>query len=86
MMVEAEAIGKALACVSRSTLTNGWRGRRRRRAQDVDVADFERNRPPEIEPVVGAVAELGRLTGIATPTIDTVLALVRRLAVERKLA
>ena len=31
----------------------------------------------EIDALVGAVQELGRLTGTATPTIDTVLALVR---------
>jgi 2-dehydropantoate 2-reductase len=50
------------------------------------LQDFERDRPPEIEPVVGAVTELGRLTGVPTPIIDTVLALVRRLALERGLA
>ena len=31
----------------------------------------------EIDALVGAVQELGRLTGTATPAIDTVLALVR---------
>ena len=37
----------------------------------------------EIDALVSAVQELGRLTGQPTPTIDTVLALVRRLAIER---
>ena len=36
----------------------------------------------EFEALVGAVAELGRLVGIATPTIDSVYALVRQRAVE----
>ncbi len=31
----------------------------------------------EIDALVGSVQELGRLTGTPTPTIDTVLALVR---------
>jgi 2-dehydropantoate 2-reductase len=87
MMVEAEAVGKALGVrfpldVDRRIAGAGGVGEHKTSM----LQDFERNRPPEIEPVVGAVAELGRLTGIPTPTIDTVLALVRRLAVERGLA
>lgn len=39
--------------------------------------DLDAGRPMEIEALVGAVSELGALTGIATPTVDTVLALVR---------
>jgi 2-dehydropantoate 2-reductase len=31
----------------------------------------------EIDALVGTVAEMGRLLGVATPTIDTVLAFVR---------
>jgi 2-dehydropantoate 2-reductase len=31
----------------------------------------------EIDALVGSVSELGRLTSIETPTIDTLLALVR---------
>jgi 2-dehydropantoate 2-reductase len=87
MMVEAEAVGKALGVrfpldVDRRIAGAGGVGEHKTSM----LQDFERNRPPEIEPVVGAVAELGRLTGVPTPTIDTVLALVRRLAVERGLA
>ena len=36
----------------------------------------------EIEALVGAVVELGRLVGVATPTIDLVYALVVRRARE----
>jgi 2-dehydropantoate 2-reductase len=50
------------------------------------LQDLERGRAMEIEAIVGAVHELGGLTGVATPTIDTVLALVRRLAATRGLA
>ena len=41
------------------------------------LQDLIAGRPMEIEALVGSVAELGRLTRTSTPTIDTVLALVR---------
>jgi 2-dehydropantoate 2-reductase len=41
------------------------------------LQDLERGRPLEIDALVASVAELGRLVGVATPTIDAVLALVR---------
>ena len=47
------------------------------------LQDLERGRPLEIDALVTAVQELGRLVGIPTPAIDTVLALVRHLAVRR---
>ena len=40
------------------------------------LQDLERGRPMEIDALVRAVQELGRLVGVPTPTIDTVLALV----------
>ena len=44
------------------------------------LQDLERGRPMEIDALVTAVQELGRLTGVPTPTIDIVLALVRQRA------
>lgn len=41
------------------------------------LQDFEHGRPLELDALVGAVVEMGRLLDIPTPTIDTVLALVR---------
>jgi 2-dehydropantoate 2-reductase len=41
------------------------------------LQDLDAGRPMEIDALVTSVQELGRLSGIATPTIDTVLALVR---------
>lgn len=41
------------------------------------LQDLETGRPMEIDALVGAVAEMGKLVGVATPTIDTVLKLVR---------
>jgi 2-dehydropantoate 2-reductase len=44
------------------------------------LQDMERGRPLELEALVGAVAEMGRLVRIPTPTIDTVYALVAQRA------
>lgn len=41
------------------------------------LQDLLAARPMEIDALVASVAELGRLTGVPTPTVDTVLALVR---------
>jgi 2-dehydropantoate 2-reductase len=41
------------------------------------LQDLEAGRPMEIDALIASVQELGRMTGIATPTIDTVLALVQ---------
>ncbi len=41
------------------------------------LQDLERGRPMEIDALVTAVTEMGRLVGVATPTIDTVLALIK---------
>ena len=40
------------------------------------LQDLEEGRPMEIDALVGAVAEVGRLVGVDTPTINTILALV----------
>ena len=41
------------------------------------LQDLEHGRPMEIEALVGSVAEVARLVGVATPWIDAVLALLR---------
>jgi 2-dehydropantoate 2-reductase len=46
------------------------------------LQDVEAGRPLEIEALVGAVVELGRLTSTPTPHIDAVYALVSLLAKE----
>ncbi|RAZ92718.1 oxidoreductase [Mesorhizobium hawassense] len=84
MMLEAQAIGESLGVRFLIPVDRRIKG-----AGDVGehktsmLQDLERGRPMEIDALVGAVRELGRLTGQPTPTIDTVLALVRRLATER---
>ena len=46
---------------------------------------LERDRPMEIDALISSVQELGSITNIPTPTIDTVLALVKLRAKEAKL-
>ncbi|BCG96307.1 2-dehydropantoate 2-reductase [Mesorhizobium sp. 131-2-1] len=84
MMLEAQAIGESLGVRFPIPVDKRIKG-----AGDVGehktsmLQDLERGRPMEIDALVSAVQELGRLTGQPTPTIDSVLALVRRLAIER---
>lgn len=44
------------------------------------LQDLERGRSLEIDALVGAVQELGRLTGVKTPMVDAVLALIKERA------
>jgi 2-dehydropantoate 2-reductase len=44
------------------------------------LQDLERGRSLEIDALVGAVQELGRLTGVNTPMVDAVLALITERA------
>jgi 2-dehydropantoate 2-reductase len=81
MMLEAQAIGEALGVdfpvsVDRRIKGAGDVGQHRTSM----LQDLERGRPMEIDALVAAVQELGRLTAKPTPAIDAVLALVRRLA------
>ena len=45
------------------------------------LQDLEKGHAMEIDALVTSVQELGRLVGVPTPVIDTVLALVRQRAV-----
>ena len=46
------------------------------------LQDLERGRALEIDALITVVQELGRLTGVATPTTDIVLALVKKKAAQ----
>jgi 2-dehydropantoate 2-reductase len=81
MMLEAQAIGDRLGLslrvdIERRLDAAGVIGAHRMSM----LQDLERGRELEIEQLVGVVQELGRLTGIATPTLDIVLALIRQRA------
>jgi 2-dehydropantoate 2-reductase len=81
MMLEAKAIGDKLGVHFRVDVerridgAGGVTGHKTSMLQDL-----ERQRPMEIDPLVTVVQEMGRLVGVPTPTIDTVLALVQQRA------
>lgn len=81
MMVEAQAIAEALGVRFAISVDKRIDG-----AAEVGqhktsmLQDLERGRPMEIDALLGAVVELGAMTGKPTPTCDTVLALVRERA------
>ena len=84
MMLEAQAIGEALGVRFTIDVDRRIKGAGAVGAHKTSMLqDLERGRPMEIDALVTAVQELGRLTDRPTPTIDAVLALVRRLAIER---
>jgi 2-dehydropantoate 2-reductase len=78
MMLEAQAIGERLGIRFRVDVERRINGAGRVGAHKTSMLqDLERNRVLEIDALVTSVQELGRRVGIPTPTIDTVLALVR---------
>ena len=77
MMVEAQAIGEALGAKFPIDVDRRIEGGAAVGAHRTSMLqDLDAGRPMEIEALVASVQELGRLTGIPTPAIDTVLALV----------
>ena len=78
MMEEAQAIGERLGLKLRVDVERRLDGAGALGAHRISMLqDLLHGRPMEVEALVGVVAELGRRTGIATPSIDIVLALIR---------
>jgi 2-dehydropantoate 2-reductase len=78
MMTEAAAIAGRIGLRMRVDMARRLEGAAALGAHKMSMLqDLERGRSMEIEPMVGAVQEIGRLTGVPTPAIDTVLALIR---------
>jgi 2-dehydropantoate 2-reductase len=80
MMREAQAIGDRLGLRLRVDAERRLAGAAALGPHKMSMLqDLERGRPMEIDALVGVVQELGRLTGLATPTVDVVLSLIRLL-------
>ena len=79
LMTEVIAVGRALGSDPNASIDERIDGTRTGAATHKTsmLQDLERNRPMEINPIIGAVSELGKLAKVDTPIIDTVLALVR---------
>ncbi|MBL29082.1 MAG: 2-dehydropantoate 2-reductase [Rhodospirillaceae bacterium] len=82
MMVEGQAIGEKLGVRFPIDVEARIQGAENVGAhKSSTLQDLEAGRPMEIDALTGAVAEVGRLVGVPTPTIDMVYALVRQRAV-----
>ncbi len=81
MMTEAETIATKLGVTMRVGIEKRIAGAEKVGAHKTSMLqDVEHGRPLEIEALVGAVIELGKLTGTPTPHIDAVYACTRLLA------
>jgi 2-dehydropantoate 2-reductase len=81
MMHEAEAIATKLGITFRVGIEKRIAGAEKVGAHKTSMLqDVEAGKPMEIEALIGAVVELGRLTGTPTPHIDAVYACVSLLA------
>ncbi len=80
MMQEAQAVAHRLGIEFRVTLDKRIAGAEKVGKHKTSMLqDIEAGRGSEIDALVGAVVELGRLTDTPTPHIDTVYALVKLL-------
>lgn len=81
MMTEAQRVAEALGVRFRISLDQRIAGAEAVGAHKTSMLqDVEAGRAPELEALVGAVVELGRITGVPTPQIDAVYATARLLA------
>jgi 2-dehydropantoate 2-reductase len=77
MMAEAQAVAERLGIRFPMTVEERLQAAKRAGSHKTSMLqDFEQGRSLELEALVGAVIELGRLVGIATPTIGMVYDLV----------
>lgn len=81
IMLETQAIAESFGVAFRVNVERRIEGARKVGAHKTSMLqDLERGRPMEIDPLVTVVQEMGRLTGIPTPALDAVLALVAQRA------
>ncbi len=80
MMLEAQAIAEKLDINFAISLEKRINGAEQVGAHKTSMLqDIEAGRPTEIDAIVGAVAELGKLTQVSTPHIDAIYASVKLL-------
>ncbi|MEX2455028.1 MAG: 2-dehydropantoate 2-reductase [Rhodospirillaceae bacterium] len=81
IMEEVQSVGEALGVTFGATIASRIEGTRRVAGHKTSILqDLERGRPMEVDGITGAVVELGRLLGVATPRIDLAYALLRQRA------
>ncbi len=81
MMIEAQAVGEALGVKFPVSVEKRINGAGAVGAHKTSMLqDLELGRPMEIDALVASVSEMGAMVGVKTPTINTILALVRQRA------
>ena len=81
MMREGQAVAEKLGIVFKISLEQRLAGAEAVGAHKTSMLqDVEHGRALELEALVGAVVELGRITSVATPTIDAIYAATSLLA------
>jgi 2-dehydropantoate 2-reductase len=81
VMLEVQAIAESFGVKFRVDVERRIEGARKVGAHKTSMLqDLERGRSVEIDPLVTVVQEMGRMTAIATPALDAVLALVSQRA------
>ena len=81
MMLEAQAVGTKLGVRFGLDVERRIAGAEAVGAHKTSMLqDLERGRPMEIDALVTAVQEMGRLVGVSTPMLDAVLALIQQRA------
>jgi 2-dehydropantoate 2-reductase len=81
MMGEAQRVAEALGVRFKITLEQRLAGAEAVGAHKTSMLqDVENGRALELQALVGAVVELGRITGVPTPTIDAIFAATSLLA------
>ena len=86
MMLEAQAVAESLGASFRVDVERRIDGAARVGAHRTSMLqDLEAGKAMEIDALVTAVQEMGRITGHPTPTIDVVLGLVQQLGMARGL-
>ncbi len=81
MMAEAQAVAESLGIRFKVSLEKRMAGAEAVGEHKTSMLqDVEQGRPLELAALVGAVSELGRLTGVATPHIDAIHAAASLLA------
>jgi len=81
IMLETRAIAERFGVEFRVDVERRIEGARKVGAHKTSMLqDLERGRPMEIVPLVTVVQEMGRMTGVPTPALDIVLALITQRA------
>ena len=77
IMTEVRAVGSALGARVEGDIDGMIEHAKGRTAvKSSMLQDLERGRPLEVDGILGAVHDLGRVAGVPTPTLETVMALV----------